>query len=98
MRPRPVRSSATAFAEDSARRVATHDPDRDGIGSALLLGELTTALPLRGAEPIPVPLLESYPGLTTTALGPACEIGGYFLIVCVPKQGGGFTARPEAWW
>lgn len=84
-----------SFAQDSARRLATHDPDRDGVGSALLLGELTTALPLRGTEPLAMPLLESYPGLTSTRLGPACEIGGYFLIVCVPKRGGGFTAEPH---
>jgi hypothetical protein len=85
-----------SFAEDSARRLAKHDPDRDGIGSALLLGELTAELPLRGGDPLAVPLLESYPKQTSTALGPACEVGGYFLIVCVPRQGqgGGFTARP----
>lgn len=83
-----------SFAEDSARRLAKYDPDRDGIGSAPLLGELTAELPLRGGQPLPVPLLESYPKQTVTALGPACEIGGYFLIVCVPRQGGGFTAQP----
>lgn len=83
-----------SFAEDSARRLAKHDPDGDGIGSALLLGELMAELPLRGAEPLPVPLLEGYPKQVSTALGPACEIGGYFLLVCVPKRGGGFTARP----
>jgi hypothetical protein len=29
------------------------------------------------------------------SIGPATEIGGYFLIVCLPKLGGGFTAQPN---
>jgi hypothetical protein len=82
------------FAEDMARRTAAHDPDRDGVGSAGLLGELTGELPLRGSAPLPTPLLEGFPKQTETTLGPASEIGGYFLIVCLPKRGGGFTARP----
>lgn len=82
-----------SFAEDGARRWGKHDPDRDGIGSALLLGELTGELPVRASEPLRPPLLEGYPKQVETALGPACEIGGYYLLVCVPKRGGGFTAR-----
>lgn len=82
------------FAEDTARRIAARDPDADAIGSALLLGELAADIPVRGAGRLPVPLLESYPEQVETALGPASEIGGYYLAVCVPKAGGGFTARP----
>lgn len=82
------------FAEDSARRIASHDPDRDGIGSALLLGELTQELPVRGGASLRAPLLEGYPKQSDTSVGPASEIGGYLLIVCVPRAGGGFTARP----
>lgn len=82
------------FAEDSARRGAVHDPDRDGIGSAALLGELTGELGVRGGTPMAVPLLEGYPKQTETRLGPATEIGGYFLAVCLPRAGGGFSARP----
>jgi len=82
------------FAEDSARRAALRDPDRDGVGSAALLGELTGELGLRGGEKIAVPLLESYPKLVETKLGPASEIGGYFLAVCLPRPGGGFSASP----
>jgi len=82
------------FAEDSARRAALRDPDHDGVGSAALLGELTGELGLRGGSPIAVPLLESYPKLVETELGPASEIGGYLLAVCLPKRDGGFTARP----
>lgn len=84
-----------SFAEDGARRWAKHDPDRDGIGSALLLGELTGELPVRAGQRLHPALLEGYPKQVETALGPACEIGGYYLAVCVPKLGGGFTARPN---
>jgi len=83
-----------SFAEDSARRGARHDPDRDGIGSAALLGELTGELQLRGQARLSPPLIERYPKQVGTALGPACEMGGYYFVVCIPKLGGGFTARP----
>jgi hypothetical protein len=83
------------FAEDSARRSAARDPDADGIGSAALLGQLTGELNLRGEGRLARPLLDGYPEQVDTAIGPASEIGGYFLIVCLPKQGGGFTATPS---
>jgi hypothetical protein len=82
------------FAEDTARRRPVIDPDHDGIGSAALLGELTGELLLRGQSRIEVPRLEGFPKLTETKLGPASEIGGYFVIVCLPKVGGGFSATP----
>ncbi|HYQ18482.1 MAG TPA: hypothetical protein VEQ58_22050, partial [Polyangiaceae bacterium] len=59
------------FAEDSARRIASQDPDHDHIGSAALLGELTGELGLRGQNRIPVPLIESYPQQLDTSIGPA---------------------------
>lgn len=83
-----------SFAEDAARRLGKRDPDRDGVGSAALLGELTGELPLRGGEQLSAPLLEGYPKQVETALGPACEIGGYYFVVCIPRIAGGFTARP----
>ena len=82
------------FAEDTARRIAAYDPDGDHVGSAALLGELTGELGLRRGNRLPVPLLESFPKLVDTSIGPASEIGGYFLLVCLPKLGGGFTAQP----
>jgi hypothetical protein len=82
------------FAEDTARRRPVVDPDNDGIGSAALLGELTGELALRGKAPIAVPRLEGFPKLSDTKLGPASEIGGYYLLVCLPKAGGGFSATP----
>lgn len=82
------------FAEDTARRIAARDPDGDQVGSAALLGELTGELGLRRGNRLPVPLLESFPKLVDTSIGPASEIGGYLLLVCIPRLGGGFTAQP----
>lgn len=82
------------FGEDAMRRQAFIDPDGDKIGSAGFLGELTGAIGLRSGAPLAQPVLERYPGLVETALGPAMEIAGYYYIVCLPKLGGGFTARP----
>ena len=83
------------FAEDTARRLASRDPDGDHVGSALLLAELTAEIGVRRGNRLDVPLLEGYPKRVDTSIGPASEIGGYFVIVCLPKTGGGFTARPE---
>ena len=83
------------FAEDTARRIASYDPDGDHVGSAALLGELTGELGLRRGNRLAIPLIESYPKQVDTSIGPATELGGYFLIVCLPKLGGGFTAQPS---
>jgi hypothetical protein len=83
------------FAEDMARRSAPQDPDHDHVGSAALLGELTGELGLRRGNRLQVPLLEGFPKQVDTSIGPAAEIGGYFLLVCLPKLGGGFTAQPQ---
>ena len=83
------------FAEDTARHTAAQDPDHDRIGSALLLGELTGELGLRRGNRLEMPLLEGYPKRVDTSIGPASEIGGYLVIVCLPKLGGGFSAEPQ---
>ncbi|HEY1537186.1 MAG TPA: hypothetical protein VGF76_24365 [Polyangiaceae bacterium] len=82
------------FAEDAWRRNAFFDPDGDHVGSAGFLGELTGEIGVRGGKPMDPSVLESYPKLADTRLGPAAEVGGYFVLVCLPKVGGGFTARP----
>ena len=82
------------FGQDALRRQAFIDPDGDKIGSAGFLGELTGAIALRSGAPLARPVLERYPGLVETALGPAMEIAGYYYIVCLPTPDGGFTARP----
>ncbi len=83
------------FAEDTARRIGAHDPDHDHVGSALLLSELTGELGVRRGNHLEVPLLEGFPKQVDTSIGPASEIGGYFVVVCVPKLDGGFTADPQ---
>ena len=82
------------FAEDAWRRNAFFDPDGDRVGSAGFLGELTGETGVRGGKPMDPSGLESYPKLADTRLGPAAEVGGYLVLVCLPKVGGGFTAQP----
>lgn len=84
------------FAEDSARRTAAHDPDHDGVGSALLLPELTGELGVRHGKVLEAPLLEGYPPRVDSKLGPSSEIGGYLLTICLPTRDGGFSAQPDA--
>jgi hypothetical protein len=83
------------FAEDVMRKKGTIDPDRDGIGSAAFLGELLGRVGLRGGPRLTPPVLERYPALVETTIGPAAEIAGHYFIICLPARGGGFTARPE---
>ncbi|HYQ46417.1 MAG TPA: hypothetical protein VER11_30825 [Polyangiaceae bacterium] len=82
------------FAEDAWRKNAFYDPDGDRVGSAGLLGELTAEFGVRSGNRVEPPVLEGYPHLVDTRLGPAAEIGGYLVLVCLPKQGGGYTAKP----
>jgi hypothetical protein len=83
------------FAEDAMRRAAWIDPDRDGIGSAALIGELCGGAPLRGQVPQPAPVL-SCEAIVDTALGPAARSGAYEYTVCLPRTGGGWSARASA--
>jgi hypothetical protein len=82
------------FAEDGARKTAAWDPDGDGIGSALFIGELTGEEGMRGNARLASPLLERYPKLETTTLGPALAIGGFFFAVCLPQASGKLVAEP----
>jgi hypothetical protein len=82
------------FAEDAWRKNAFYDPDGDRVGSAGLLGELTAEFGVRAGNRVEPAVLEGYPKLVDTRLGPAAEIGGYLVLVCLPKQGGGYTAKP----
>jgi len=82
-------------AEDAMRAMPAVDPDRDGIGSAALVGELMGTLPLRGLRALDPPLLSrQYARLTETPLGPAAVANAYLLVVCLPSKSGGLTARP----
>jgi hypothetical protein len=83
------------FAEDALRRNTFVDPDGDHVGSAEFLGEMTGEIGLRGGAPMATPVLQNYPKLIDTRLGPAADVGGYLVTVCLPKRGGGFTADPH---
>ena len=84
------------FAEDRARERAFIDPDGDGIGSALLMGELAGSVNLRGQRDRKVQLLDQrYQKLETTPIGTAASLGGYLFIVCLPTSNG-FTAHSDA--
>ena len=82
------------FAEDAWRKNAYYDPDGDHVGSAGLLGELTSEFGVRGGRRVEPAVLEGYPKLVDTRLGPAAAMGGYLLLVCLPKPGGGYSAKP----
>jgi hypothetical protein len=84
------------FAQDSARKAASVDPDGDRVGSALLIGELTGELGLRGQARLFPPLLERYPKLDLTRSGPAVETGGFWFMVCVPTSPTEFSSDPKA--
>ena len=83
------------FAEDAWRKDAFYDPDGDHVGSAGFLGELSAEIGVRGGKRVEPAVLESYPKLVDTRLGPAAEVGGYLILVCLPKKGGGYTAQPQ---
>ncbi|HEV8551745.1 MAG TPA: hypothetical protein VGQ57_22005 [Polyangiaceae bacterium] len=83
------------FAEDGARRSASWDPDGDGVGSALLLGELTGELGMRGQARVSPPLLERYPKVEATSDTSFLEIGGFLFSVCLPTAQG-FSSDPHA--
>jgi hypothetical protein len=82
------------FAEDAARRTASFDPDGDGVGSALLLGELTGEVGMRHGARLAAPLLENYPAIESLHGLEAVEIGGFWFMICVPAAGGGMTSDP----
>lgn len=83
-------------AEDALRKTATVDPDRDRVGSAALLPELTGSAGVRGADRLDPPILSPrhYRTIDETPIGPAALIAGYYFIVCLPTPAGGWTARP----
>ncbi|MET0793952.1 MAG: hypothetical protein ABW061_20700 [Polyangiaceae bacterium] len=83
------------FAEDAWRKNAFFDPDGDRVGSAGFLGELSGQIGVRGAARTDPAVLQNYPELVETRLGPAADVGGYLVIVCLPKRGGGYTAQPN---
>jgi hypothetical protein len=84
------------IAEDTVRRTAPWDPDGDHVGSAAWVGALAGTAPIRPGRPLESPLLNyAFRESVDTAEGPAARVEGYLFLVCLPKAGGGFTARPS---
>ncbi|MEZ4373834.1 MAG: hypothetical protein R3B07_23635 [Polyangiaceae bacterium] len=82
-------------AEDVLRRLHRVDPDGDGVGSAALIPELGGDVPLRDQPALTAPLLNrELSRLVDTPLGPAAHGGAYLYLICLPRAGGGWTARP----
>ncbi len=86
-----------SFAQDASRRHGLIDPDRNGVGGAGRLGELTGGVPARGARQLETPPLAPYltPRILTPE-GPAAEEQDYLYLVCVPGADGKLTARADA--
>lgn len=84
------------FAQDAMRRLAPLDVDGDRIGSAGLLGDLTTRASSRATSSLPSPpLAPRYAPRVGTRSGPAVLESGYLFLVCLPRAGGGWTASPS---
>lgn len=82
------------FAEDLMRTRGYVDPDHDGVGSAGRIGEIEGTSPLRGGNRLhPPPLNPAFGQAEDTRVGRALQNGGYLFVVCLPRKGGGFTAR-----
>jgi hypothetical protein len=82
------------IAEDAVRKAGLRDPDRDGIGSALLINELAGNSPVRGQSRLEPPLLNyRFRQRAATPLGDAVRIASHFFIVCLPTPSGGWTAE-----
>ncbi len=85
------------FAQNAMRRYGMVDPDGDGVGSAGRLGELTGVVKARGTIQLETPpLAPRLAPRTDTRSGPATEHEGYLFFACLPKPGGGWSARSDA--
>lgn len=84
------------FAQDAVRRHGLNDADGDGIGSALFIPQLAGVVDLPAGGPLSPTLLNyRYHEQVDTPQGPATPKGGFLYLVCLPKAGGGWTARPS---
>lgn len=76
------------FAEDMTREQARVDPDRDGVGSAGTLDELSGHVPFRGTSE-PVTGLLRFPPSVAGPEGRVVLLKGYALAVFLPAKDGG---------
>lgn len=82
-------------AQDHLRERAAVDPDGDGIGSAVGLAALAGLQPARDGQWVkPAPLYLRDDQLLSTSDGPAVDNGAYLYKICLPVEGGGFSANP----
>jgi hypothetical protein len=85
------------FVQDVMRRSARIDADRDGVGAAGFIAELTATLPLRSGARLEAPLLRMGDArVVATPSGPAWSAAGYLFLICLPSEGGGFSGSPDA--
>jgi hypothetical protein len=84
------------FAQDAARRYGMIDPDRDGIGSAGLIGELSGFDGARQGKVLRIPPLDlRYTPRMITRSGPATEQDGYLVVVCLPGRNESWVTAPS---
>ncbi len=84
-------------AQDHVRQKPAVDPDADGIGSALWLHELAGLTPTRAGTTLkPAPLSLRKEQLVDSESGLLIQNGAYFFKLCLPIEGGGFSAKPGA--
>ena len=82
------------FAQDMMREQAYIDPDKDGIGSAGLIGELVGQSPLPDGAPLKAPLLhQKYKNTRDSSFGLLVEAEGYLFKVCLPTSEDRFISR-----
>lgn len=83
-------------AQDHLRQAPRVDPDGDGIGSALGFSALAGLAPARDGQWLkPAPLYLREDQLLDTPDGPAVDNGAYLYKICLPVEGGGFSANPS---
>jgi len=84
------------LAEDAFRKDPVVDTDGDRIGSAVHIGVLMgEEAPRPGAAVRPAFLNRAFHGLVRTREGPAALVERYLVLVCLPKPGGGLSAKPD---
>lgn len=80
------------FAQDAVRQSGWIDADRDGTGSAGLLVELCRGSTER-ADAVGITPVLRCGELVETSLGLAARIGPYLYTVCLPREGGSWSAQ-----
>jgi hypothetical protein len=83
------------FTQDVLREQAFIDPDKDGVGSAGFLEEISGHRKLRGRMEAPPGLIQRFPKFELSPFGPFTVYAGYGFIVYLPTPSGEATAQPD---